>query len=203
MTDKRDELVGNVQAALRRVYGGTQEALAGELVDAFTEIEPPKIIIRGEPGQVMTRSMSMRHGGVEGARSRKPGNVVVDAGSLIFASAGGVLTALSLSAGSVLAYPLGFVVIWGALSGCADVVLDEVTASVIWSMHQQADEKVIGHEGLLECVNQERLLHHLRPIDPQRLRSAVRELERIRCIKLLEGEPRRWRLIERLKVDYL
>ena len=151
----------------------------------------------------MMQLMTMREGGRRGGKTRKQGNVILDLRKLMGLVAGGTLTIAGATALPMLA-PFAILAIWQQLTESLEIEVSEMDASVLWSMHLHSDDdgRIDGGEPLLALANAERAQYQRRPISRSELDDCLRNLAKLRCIERDGNAQTRWRLIERLSLQY-
>lgn len=198
-TKKERELVETAAVALEGAYGTPLRVLAPEIVRALAEVTPPEV---DDDLNLTFEMLTVRPGGGRSGRSVKPGNVLLNLRKVVAAVANGVLTAVGVAAAPWTAV-LGALVVWDSVYSCVEAELDDFAASVVWTLWRHADDAhTVSKAGLLELVNSERSAHNSNLLTPQQLRQALRDLERMRCIRTSDSDTTRWVLRESVRVDY-
>lgn len=167
------------------------------IVDKFCEFSPP--VELASSGTSFHLIHSFNPGGIGGAKSIKPGNILFNWKKLFTLSASSTFSTLSASAHPYL-IPLAALMIWIHLWSQMNIKLSERHAALIWSLWTNCrDNLSMKVEDLLEALN-ENFARYDRPnVKSTELLSLIDDLEKIRCLKVRQNVI--W-LTENVRLDY-
>jgi hypothetical protein len=193
---KRHELQGLIAQTLEDVPTDDAGRLAAEVAGYFANVTAPY----WEPPPM--KLVTIVPGGHGGGTTTKPGNVVLDLRKLVSAIATGALTIAG-----TMAVPwtliVGALVTWDNLWSCLELKIDDVQACVLWSLWQARDDRyTVAKADVLEAVQRERQVAGAQPLSQQEIVHALKDLAKMKCIKESPRDPERWRLRERVKIEY-
>jgi hypothetical protein len=141
-------------------------------------------------------------GGTGGGRSIKSGNITLNIGKLLEATASGVFTVIS-AAQAPMTIPFAALLLWCSLWRTAEVRISETEAAVLYVMwmRKNSDRDVV-EEGLLDHCNAH-LRKYERPVLSLRdIRRALNKLESIKTIERSSRDKRMWWLRECVSLTY-
>jgi hypothetical protein len=187
---QRERLVQIAKDAREIARLGNPEDVADKIVDRFCDITPPPGISRVVIGDS------------RGARNSKAGNILLSWKRLLVNT--GVVILLIVDTASVPPIApaliwLAGLVIWDRMYSMADIKIDSRHAIVLWIMWQNRDNRrKIGSDVIPKLVTRELDKMDEPDMSSKELKNILLELEKIRCIKLIEGKYwlREWVRIE-------
>lgn len=138
--------------------------------------------------------------GIGKATSVKSKNVFLSLRRLISSISSGVLTAASLVEYPLLA-PFVAIVLWDTFYANLKIDISEREAAVLLSLwkNRQVDYTV-DEEGLLYDINSELESYNKKKIDETVLAESLTKLSQLGCIKLVNNNPKKWLLCEKVKI---
>ncbi len=166
--------------------GDAAQAIVGELIDV--PFKPDK----SDTGWVEL-SFEKRKTWTGDVISKKPINFTLNIKKLLTAVANAALTIPSAIVIPWLA-PFAVISILVTFDDALSIKLPERDSAVLFTMWNLGN--VIHWDGLLDKVNTQLKMKGRSPISEHELNDSLAELERIKCIKLLEKQPRKWRVTE-------
>jgi hypothetical protein len=193
---KRQELEAIIADALRGSEVGSAEQLAGEVVREFASLTAPY----WSPPPL--HFMTLQPGGLGGGSTTKPGNVTLNLRKLVRAIGSGTLT---IAGATVAPWMLliGALLTWDALWSCLRLEISEDQACVAWALWSVRDGgNTVAKVEVFEAVTRERKRFGKRSLSTQEVGYALRELERMGCIRASVNDPGRWWLREWVRVTY-
>jgi hypothetical protein len=150
-----------------------------------------------------TRAMSLKEGGVGGAKSVKFSNMSVDLGEVSEIVAGTLLNGFSiLEKPHPFLIAAGILLMFRALYKAMTVQITERDASVFWGIIQSRDPQnnTATEHAILETTNRERMARGLSPLNKLEFSNALITLEALKCITAVPDHSRTWRIVERYQV---
>ena len=147
--------------------------------------------------------ITMHPSGRGGGKSVKAGNITLNIGQLMEATASGAFAIVGSYQIPWLA-PMAFIIIWNSLWRAVEIELTENDAAIIWSMWVYRDRvsNEIPDIDLLDTVNRH-LKKYVRPAITQKdLEYSLNNLEKIKVIKRSRKNPNNWWLCELVRPIY-
>ena len=172
-------------------------ALTDEMVSNCIDFIPPE-----EP-EITLDLVTLNPSGRGGGKSVKPGNIVLNIGSLIDGIANGVFTVASACQVPWLA-PFGLLLLYRSLHKASTVELSENEATVFYSMWVFRDRKCneISQKKLISYINGLLNKYNRKSITQKELDISINKLEKIGCIVKSDLNSNSWYLRERVAVVY-
>jgi len=190
--EKRQEILEIVKNTIAPHFSNPDQ-LSIEIINYFCIITPPEI----DP---MIYLLTLKPGGLGGARSSKPGNIWLNWRRLLIDGAESILTIVGAAAVPWL-IPLAGLVVWNKLWSLLSIKIDERHAAVIWSMWKNRDEKnCIENDKILDLVNKELSEYNRPKMTEKELKDILKDLEKMECIEAIDKN--KWWLREWVKVTY-
>ena len=202
--EKTAEIVGVAKDAVLRHWGAVgvestdaeAQAVAEQVTAAYVRVTPP------EAEELTSSLITMDMGGRGGARSRKPGNLLLNVRALVATLSNAVLGAAGVASAPWTA-PFAALVIWDTVWAGMAVDLNERDATVLFAMWSARDqENRVPHATLLKAVNLELAKHNRPPVAAQELVTALDHLQRLKAIERAADDPENWWLREWVSVKY-
>ncbi len=208
LTDLVNETVSKYWNAIgdNAAVGDDVKATA-QIVSNLIRVIPPERVIpqKKEPlilRFVLTRLVIISEGGKGNGSTWKPGNITLNIRKLVEAVAASGL-AISTAITVPWTAPFAVIVVLGKIRSNIRAELSEREAAIIWTMWLNRDENnCVSHAGLLDMVNSELTKYRRSVISPEELEDSLQILNRMKCIKPSKSAPLKWRLCERVKVNF-
>lgn len=187
-------------------FAGIQDDVAdvaANIISSFVELPPSETSPRtpSKPPGIL-ESVSMVEGGIGGAKSTKPGNLLLSMQKLFTSVSSGVLTIAGTLSNPWLA-PFCAIVLWDSVYSGMTTNLTEREAAILWTMWENREnENCVPHNTLLDKVNNELKIYECTLISQKELEHSLKVLEKISCIKRSRHDESKWILIEDIDVEY-
>ena len=198
---KDEILLQHIRGVLRDTMETDLSAFAAKIgvdnkiVESSAAVVLKSIVIDQEESGV--RLIKIKEGGVEQGRSIKIRNFHLDLLSMTELIATSIVTA----ANPVVA---GVLFIIGSLTKIPKAImiqLSEQETSVFWGLVLARDADNSAEENLIaEYTNNERKKNGRLPLTNEGVRDALRRLEKIKSVELVEGKQDTWRIVEKYEV---
>lgn len=170
--------------------------LSEKIFDHFVRISAP------EKPEMILHMITMSQGGRGGARSTKPGNILLNIQKLIAAVAGGVVT-IAGAVSMPWTLPFAGLLVWDSLWSGAQRDIPEIDAAVLWTMWKHCDEDQCVPKGtLLPLVNAELQKFGRQTISQIQLEDSIGNLKNIACVQDSKQDPSALWLREWVQVNY-
>lgn len=190
--EKKSELIQVARAAFGPSVPHADQ-LSSEVISAFCHITPPEADVSIDMVTIARASQGGR------GRSVKPGNILLNWKKVIEFVPEGILTITGATANPWM-YALAALVVWNRVWSLLQIEITEAHAVVIWSMWTNRDkDNRIEEEKLLRVVNMSLASTQREPMHHSELHNILMELEKLQCIKPLEGK---WWLREWVRKPY-
>ena len=194
--EKRKELRTMIAGALKPLVADEADRVAAEVMQHFISVSAPY----WEPPPM--EMITMHRGGWRGGTSTKPGNVTLNMRKLVVAIASGTLTIAGAIATPWALLP-GALVTWDSLWSCLQLEIGEVEASVLWALWKHWDENsTVAKKDVKTFVNRERADFGQQSLSIKEIEYALKNLERMGCIKESRNDTGRWWLREWVDIKY-
>ena len=165
-----------------------------KIVESSAVVVLKSIVIDQDESEV--RLIKIKEDGVEPGKSVKIHNFHLDLR---------LMTELILGSTITIADPLiavaGVLQIISSLNKAITIQLSEQETSVFWGLVLARDADNSAEENLIaEYTNNERKKNGRLPLTNEGLRDALRMLEKIKCVELVEGKQDTWRIVEKYEI---
>lgn len=190
---KKKELQNIIKSFLSQFDIENIDVISQKIIENFANVTPPEI-------DTTIYLITMNHWS-RGARSSKPGNILLNWRKLLIDGAESILTITGAVSVPWL-IPLAGLIVWNKVWSLLNIKIDERHAVVIWVMwHNRDEENCIEEEKILGLVNEE-LENYNRPKIPQKeLEDILKDLEEMQCIEKIQ-DKNKWWLREWVKTVY-
>ena len=203
--ERAKEKTAELVAAVERVFysTGASESSAAEshqaavdVVSNYASIVPP------EKEPVLIHLVTMNIGGHGGGESTKLGNVGLNMKKLCIAVSKGAFATVATLKTPWLTF-FAALILWDEFWSCTKAPLSEDDALVLYAMWMNKDsEQRIAANDVETKVNAERAKVNQPPLSTAQIRSSIKTLEQIRCIKRAKDAPSKWWLCEWVSFTY-
>jgi len=178
------------------------EKLSTKIIDHFCRITPPEIddtpITKIDT--TLHIFLNIQPGGLGGARSSKPGNILLNWRKLLIDASESILTIVGAVTVPWL-IPLAGLVVWNKVWSLSSIEIDERHAAVIWTMWKNRDEEnCIKNDKVLGLVNNELSKYNRPMMNEKELKDILKDLEEMECVESMEED--KWWLREWVKTTY-
>jgi len=189
---KRREIIKIVKNTIAPHFSNPDQ-LSIKIIDHFCEITPPEI-------DTTIYLLTIKPGGLGGARSSKLGNIRLNWKKLLIDGSEIILT-ISGAVVSPWLIPLAGLVVWNKVWSLLSIDIDERHAAVIWTMWKNRDdENCIENDKVLDLVNKELSEYNRPKMTEKELKDILKDLEEMECIE--RTEKNKWWLREWVKTTY-
>ncbi len=197
------ELRKRIAESMDRVAGSDAPRVVDEILEQFVEITAPEYGLAPKSDiDDKILGIEVPPGGRGGAKLIKPGNIKFKFREFIVAISGGV-SAIAGALSSPWLVVLGVIAAWGNVKSAMTQELDELDASVLWSMWEGRDRNdSVEKAGVLDLVNREREKFEFGPVTSKTLDRALEKLKKLGCIEQSADDPDRWWLRESVEVKF-
>ena len=195
---KEAEIQCVIEAHLREV--GLDEAVirttAIEFLESAIRVTPP------EKEKVFLNTVIMGPSGRGGGRSSKAGNIRLNVGALFEAASSGVFTVISATQ-APWALPFAAILLWNSIWRNMQIDLSEQEAVTLWVMWQVKDEKKnVKESDIKPGVDAHAQKYERQSLSGSDIRHALRNLNKIGCIRPSKTEKGTWWLCEWIAPTY-
>lgn len=191
--EKKQELLEIAKNIIAPYFSNSEQASI-EIIDHFCEITPPEIV---DEKYFLT---NIKPGGIGGAKSSKPGNILLNWRKLLINGSESILTIAGVIAVPWL-IPLAGLIIWDKICSLSNIKIDERHAAVIWTMwHNRDKENCIKKSEVLDLVNKDLSKYNHPKMNEEELNDILKDLEAMETIE--STEENKWWLREWVKVPY-
>lgn len=200
--DKKREIVTILSSQLQAfgVADNDCRQLAENITSASITVDPPVTeTVRHTFDYVVMTAASGRGGG----KSFKPGNVTLNFRTLIEAVANGTLAGATVVQIPWMA-PFALLLLWNSLWKAVQIDLSDNEAATLYAMwvHRDRMDDEISGDGLLDKVNGHLIKYGRSSITQKDLNFALEKLLNIESIQKTEMNPGKYRLCERIDIEY-
>jgi hypothetical protein len=195
----------NIQAILRDtmetdlVEFVSKMDLDNNVVEPSAAVVLKSIVVDSEESKV--RLIKIKEGGIEPGKSMKLSNFHIDLLSMIELIGPSILTTTLTAADPVVA---GVLLIIGNLTKIPKMITNELSekeTSVFWGFILARDADNLAKESLIaEHTNHVRKKNGRLPLTNEGVRDALRMLEKLKSVELVEGKQDTWRIVEKYKI---
>lgn len=194
--------IGDIFAGLSTHDANLRDQLIAELYMAVNwEIDAEDLPEFREDSQ--QRSISIKAGGIGGAKSFKFQNFSLDIASMMTTASGFLFTGQSiLDKPKPFVIAAGMLVMVGTLLHSMTKDIGEQEATVYWGfivLMNDTEEELVSESNALWATNNEREKHGIDPLGMSQFKNSLRILESLGSIKRVDKDN--WRVVEEFKLD--
>ena len=167
-----------------------------KIVESSAAVVLKSIVIDQDESEV--RLIKIKEGGIEPGKSVKIRNFHLDLLSITEL----IATSMENDPDSVIAGVLLIISSLTKIPKAITIQLSEQETSVFWGLVLARDADNSAEENLIsEYTNNERKKNGRLPLTNEGLRDALRMLEKLKSIELVEGKQDTWRIVEKYKIS--